>query len=607
MIEYHNVIIRQDRKTNAYCFLPNVEKPIRIEKKFMDKTMSGDMVLLKVKDNRYGYVQKLIERPDRILTGQLQINKGYAHIKPWTSEIFIDFFVDKKHLNGAKNGDIVEFKIIEWRKKEKNPRVEILKSIYNTTSEQYLMYRMNLPTKFENEVIEECSLFNEETILFEKTNRIDLTHLDVFSIDPENCTDVDDALSFEITKTGYRIGVHISDVSFFVKPGTELDKEAMNRAFTTYLPQTNIPMIPRKLSSDLCSLLQGVDRLAVSTLFNFDNEWNLLDYDICRTTINNKHKMTYEEAEAHKNDTQSTFYMIMNQLYNIGNKIRKQHFKEELVLNLPENQFIFDKENNPIKIYNKKRISTMDLIQSWMLITNLYATKKLKSLNSKAPWIYRTHYKIEEENILLLKKELNQLGEFWDDNLEHIENIKKLLNNDNSKLISEIIIRKFRPAKYTTKQDGHFSLDNDEYTHFTSPIRRFSDIIIHRILINSLNNKNTYCVDLEKDCEWISSRERKIDKIVKKYNNINVMKFVKNIDYVFSGYVINISNKGLVIKTDLCVDGFVVLEDLKDYHFDETELIFRGKNDIKIGNKLDFKIKNLDEDKNNIGLEIWKI
>ncbi len=275
---FYEGVITQDKSKSVYCIIPELEEPIKISNKFLNRSLSGDKVLIKVKNGKWGFVQKLLERPERILTGQIQITEKFAFIKPWTSDFFKDFFVDKKDIGDSKNGDVVEFKVLEWNKKQKSPKAKVIKSLYTATQEQYLLYRLNLPTKFPDEVIEE--LKDISITQSEIESRIDLRNSNIFSIDPETCTDVDDALSFDKTSFGYRVGIHIADVSHFIKAGTDLDREAYKRSFTIYFPSFSIPMIPQKLSSDLCSLLEGVDRLCVSTIINLDNNLNIIDTNI---------------------------------------------------------------------------------------------------------------------------------------------------------------------------------------------------------------------------------------------------------------------------------------------------------------------------------------
>jgi ribonuclease R len=603
--EYYEGIINQVSSRLALCDIPELGSPIKIGGKFLKRALEGDKVLLKVKENKYGFVQKILERNKRTLTGQIQIAKGFGFIKPWNSNYYKDFFVDKKLLNGVKDGDVVEFEIISWNKKDRSPKAKVIKPIYNASESQYMMYKMNLPTKFPSEVVEELKGVNLSEADY--VGRNDLRDLEVISIDPEGCTDADDALSLENLDDGYRVGIHIADVSHYIKPGTELDKEAFKRSFTTYLPDCSIPMIPNKLSGDLCSLIEGQDRLAVSLFITFDRDWNIKKTNVERTVINNNKFLTYEEAQVEKDNPDSKYYRQLNTLYTIGKKIQKEHFSNEISLNLPELSWVMDDNGNPIKLKVKKRNECMDLIQAWMLMSNKIVTQMVHKINPQSPWIYRTHNSIEDENIDELKLELAQLDETWNDSLTHNENIKRLLESENSELLSQLIIKKFRPAKYSPVRTGHFSLGADDYTHFTSPIRRYTDIIIHRILLPTLKGKHVYCADLERDCTHISQQERKIDKIERHFKKVNSLKFVKDITYSFKSKIIFFNSKGIFVKTELLVDAWIVSKSLEEMgmSYDEDKRIWVNPSyALKIGDTLKTKIERLNWDKNEIILKI---
>ena len=360
-------------------------------------------------------------------------------------------------------------------------------------------------------------------------------------------------------------------------------------------------MIPQKLSSDLCSLMEGVDRLCVSVIINIDNDLNIIDSNIVRSVINNKKKFSYEEAEEHKNNPESEYYTILNSLFTIGAKIRKNWFPNEMILNKKEIKWELDDESNPIKILFKNKLSTMELIQSWMLICNKLITIKAESLSNNIPWIYRVHEGIENENLDLLKSELVNIGMIWDDKISNTQNIKKFLN-EKSDIFSDILIKKFLPAKYSQNKTGHFSLGVSDYSHFTSPIRRYSDIITHRILLNLITEKPVYCANIHKDCEWITNQERKIQKVENYYNSLLSLKFVKNINYALNGTIIQINQNRAIIKTELNIEATLELKD-NDMLYENNILIFKNHN-YKIGDVINVNISKLDNDKNIIYLKI---
>ena len=236
-----------------------------------------------------------------------------------------------------------------------------------------------------------------------------------------------------------------------------------------------------------------------------------------------------------------------------------------------------------------------------MLICNKLITIKAESLSNNIPWIYRVHEGIENENLDLLKSELVNIGMIWDDKISNTQNIKKFLN-EKSDIFSDILIKKFLPAKYSQNKTGHFSLGVSDYSHFTSPIRRYSDIITHRILLNLITEKPVYCANIHKDCEWITNQERKIQKVENYYNSLLSLKFVKNINYALNGTIIQINQNRAIIKTELNIEATLELKD-NDMLYENNILIFKNHN-YKIGDVINVNISKLDNDKNIIYLKI---
>src|SRR6266403_286600 len=598
MIKYYEGIICVDKFKKAYCQV-NEKETVYIAPKFLNRALHGDKVLLKIKNN-YGFVQKVIERNKVHITGQIQImDNGVAFVKPWINKYQKDFFIKNSDINEAKDGDVVEIEVSDWPKKFKSPIAKVKKVLYHTTSEQNLIYKLNLPTKFPDGVLEEIQNI-ENNIKEEIQNRIDLRHLRVFSIDPKGSKDLDDALSLEVTDHGYRVGIHIADVTAWMKPGTLLDQEAFKRGCSVYLPNTVVPMIPHSLCENLCSLLPQQDSLAISVMINFDREWNLSDYYIFRSVIHNRHQFTYEEAEIHRTSSESEYYNELNMLYVIGQKIRNQYFPNEFELKMPYLKWEFDENKEPVKIKIKDRIATNDLIQSWMLMANFLVTKKIESLGS-FPWVYRVHPEITDEKINNIKVDIKHLNLEWDDSINIYANIKKLLSSERSDIVSDILIKKFRPAYYSPERKGHFALGSHEYAHFTSPIRRYPDVIIHRILLNALDGKQIFCGNLEDECNHLSTCEKIADDAERTAHQLNSLKFIKDVKYPMDGTITSFSKRGITIRTELMVDGFIHAKELPAYWSDDERRWVNEQN-WKIGDIVRVKIKNLDWNRREIVL-----
>lgn len=599
MSKYQEGIICVNKDKKTYCQI-NEKEVVQISPKFLNRALPGDKVLLKIKDN-FGFVQKVIERNKSHITGQVQLMEaGFAFVKPWKNKYQKDFFINKADINGAKDGDVVEIEVCDWPKNFKSPIAKIKKVLYHTTSEQSLIYKLNLPTKFPDSVLQEIQTIKNITET-EIENRIDLRHLNVISIDPKGSKDLDDALSIETTEHGYRVGIHVADVTAWIKPGTLLDQEARNRGCTVYLPNTVVPMIPHSLCENLCSLLPNEDRLAVSVMVNLDKDWNLKDYHIFRSVIHNRYQFSYEEAEIHRIDTDSKYHNDLNVLYEMGQKVRKTYFPNEIELNMPELKWEFNDEQEPVKIKIKSRIATNDLIQSWMLMANYLVTEKIESLGIH-PWVYRVHPEITEEKIENIKIDVKQLGLEWKDNMGVYSNIKNILSSNVSDIASDVLIKKFKPAFYSPEKKGHFALGTSQYAHFTSPIRRYPDVIIHRILLNALDGKKIFCGNLLDECEHLSEREKVADDASRTANQSNALKFVKDVKYQLDGKITSFSSRGISIKTELMVDGFIPSKEIDGYWSNEQR---RWVNELnwKLGDIVKVKIKNLEWNRREIILK----
>jgi ribonuclease R len=590
MKKYYEGTIFRDNNLRTFCDVSELGVKVKVGSKFTQQALPGDKVLIKVKQDKYGFIQKVIERNKAVITGQINITKDYAFVKPWNPQYNKDFYISKGDIGeNTKDGDIVEIQIIDFPKNSKSPIAKVIKTLFKATSDQYLIHKLNIPSKFPDEVLQEVSNINTNR---DYSDRIDLRHLNTFSIDPQGAKDLDDAISLENTGNGYRVGIHIADVTAWVKAGTQLDQEAYKRGCSIYLPSTCIPMLPPNLSYDICSLIPNQDRLAVSVMINFDREWNLMDYYIFKSVINNRRQFTYEEAEEHRNDSDSLYYSDINLLYLMGQKIRKQYFPNELELSLPDIRWDFDENGEPVKIKVKKRIATNELIQAWMLMANNLVTKKIESLGIPT-WVYRAHGSITEENLIKLKIELKQIDVTWNDNITTSQNLIDLLSSEKAPLVSDILVRKFRSAYYTPHRKGHFALGAYDYAHFTSPIRRYPDIVVHRILFNALSGKPIYIGNLEEDCKHLSKRERKADEIEKIAHGNNMLKFIKDVKYSMQAGIIGFSKRGILVRSELMVDGIIPAKEL-DANWNDEERRWDNFCNWKIGDIIQVKVSHLD-------------
>ena len=291
-------------------------------------------------------------------------------------------------------------------------------------------------------------------------------------------------------------------------------------------------------------------------------------------------------------------------LNTIGMKLRKEEFPNEIELNLPEVTWVFDDDNNPIRVKNKKRIPTMGLIQCWMLLANKLVTKKIESLGNH-PWLYRVHNELFDDNVDEIKKYLKQVDMKWDNKLSKHENINKIIEEDKTGIMPGIMVKKFRPAKYSHKKRGHFAIGTDQYAHFTSPIRRYADVLVHRILLNALADKPMYSSNMEKECKHLSDRERVTDKAEKQAHKLNCLNFAKSVDFDLKANVTYFSRKGILVRTDLLIDGWINNQQLVGFEWNEkTNKWIHNEHNINLGDTIDVKILKLDWDRKEIHLEL---
>lgn len=566
MNNYYETYLVLD-KGKAYCMVDN--KRYSINKKYLKKALNNDKILVKLK-NETVYIQKILERSCERLIGKIIKNNNISFIKVWNFS-YENFLC----LENFENDDIVEFEFRSWNKKEKSPVAGNVKKI-NLSKDKELLIKHNITNIFDKRIISEAERLEIENII---DNRIDLTHLNVFSIDPENCTDVDDALSYEDTQFGYRIGVHIADVTAFVQTGSLIDMEAYKRSFTVYHPLYNVPLLPYKLSYNLCSLKENKERLAVSLMINFDREWNVVDYYVFRSKIKNKKRFSYNQAEQAKNDPTNDYYNILNTLYTVGNKLRKIHFPKELNLNIPAFDYII--ENDIIEnVYPKKRLSTMELIQSWMLICNMFMTKKVEEKGNSC--LYRTHsypIKSKVEYLKSIKK--------WNDNKGFFFNYNNILK-ENKFENPFLLLKSLKPAKYGEKK-YHFMLGTNQYSHFTSPIRRYADIINHRILFKSLKDKKVNYHNLSSIAKHINKIEQNID-IFYKSSEIDIVKdYLKKLDH-FKAYVVGYTNTNIILISEHNIEIYMHVVDGNMHEYNTT-----------------LTVKYVKADENKIYVSEWKI
>ena len=377
-------------KKYAFIVIDEFSEDIKVRSRYLKGAIHGDKVEIKVshqlsKRNLEGEVIKILERKTTEFIGTVEDSKGFAFFIPKNKKVFVDFFIRKKRSDKFSKRKKYLAKVIDWGNSSKKPEAKIVKCIgnigENETEINSIIYDFDLPTEFPSDVKEETNMLNEIISEKEIKKRKDLRSLDSFTIDPDDAKDFDDALSVEKENDNIIIGIHIADVSHYFNVRTDINKEAEKRATSVYLVDRTIPMLPEKLSNDLCSLKPNVDRLTYSVIIKFDSNLSIIDYWIGRTVIHSKKRFTYDEAQESINNIDGLFHEKLNILNNIAKNIRAKRFKSgSFNFSSNEIKFRLDKEKKPIEVFRKKRKDTHKMVEEYMLLANKLVAEKIISI-----------------------------------------------------------------------------------------------------------------------------------------------------------------------------------------------------------------------------------
>lgn len=624
-------VISVNTRGVGFFSLSDSVEDIEIENHFLRTALNGDEVEIvlhpRVKNERQkGQVVKIVSRAKSQFVGVVESNDGFF-VVPDDRRMYRDILIPKTKTQGAGNGDKVLVKMHPWDDPKKNPEGEVLKIIGRKGEHNTEMQSIVLESGFDLDFPENVSREAEEVAKTEKARmneeaslRRDFRKVTTFTIDPFDAKDFDDALSFKELPNGtYEIGVHIADVSHYVREGGALDVEARKRGLSVYLVDRTIPMLPEVLSNDVCSLNPNEDRLAFSSVFVMDKNAKVLERWFGRTIINSDKRFAYEDAQAVLNQKEGLYFKELNILNNLANKMREQKFKEGSIdFEVEEVKFRLDERGVPVEVYKKHRLDTHKLIEEFMLLANrevaefIFKAHKAKRGSS----IYRIHDLPDPEKISDLALFLKALGyelnahEGKITSRELNELLKKVEGSPQETLIKTAMIRSMAKAVYSTKNIGHFGLAFKFYTHFTSPIRRYPDLVVHRILERELSGgkigQNEFSkferIALESSEKEIRAAEAERASI--KFKQVEYMG--KHVGETFNGSISGVAEWGIYVEEENTkCEGMVKLRDLKDdyYILDKKNYAIVGektKKKYSLGDKVKFKVVGADPDRKTL-------
>ncbi len=616
---------------SGFAIVDELDKDIYVPNYAINKALHGDMVEVEIVrekpgKNPQGEVVKILERSKTHFAGIVKMFEHYAFIDPDDVKMYKEIFVKKSDLNGAKDGEKVVVEMYDWPEKVGSPLGRVIKVLGQPGEHEVeihaILDQYDLPYEFDPEVQKAADNLPKEITEKEIKKRRDMRDRVTFTIDPFDAKDFDDALSVKLLDNGrYEIGIHIADVSHYLKPGTILDEEAYNRATSVYLVDRVVPMLPEVLSNELCSLRPHEDKLTYSAVFEMDEEGKVYKEWYGRTVTHSDRRFTYEEAQKIIEGAEGDFKDEILLLDRIAKKLRKKRFQHgALSFDRIEVRFKVDEKGNPVEVYFKESKDSNKLIEEFMLLANKkvaeFVTKKLPP--KEKTFVYRVHDEPAEEKLMELKTVVQRFG--YDLDLRDRKSIIKSINNllkevkekPEENMIETLTIRSMSKAVYTTDNRGHYGLAFDYYTHFTSPIRRYPDVMVHRLLQEYLERKKSPSKEeYEKKC--IHSTNMEIQAATAERDSIKYMqaKYIEDFkDVEFDGVITGVTEWGIYVElVENKVEGLVRRTEMRDdyYYFDEDEYALVGEITGKkyvLGDMVKVKVKKTNPIKKQIDFEL---
>ena len=611
-------VLEITRSGMGYATIEGSETDVLIRPGDFNTALHGDKVRLRIKPGSQGrrqqaVVEEVLSRRRTEFIGRLEMNKGFAFFVPDMDKPMPDIFIPLEAFNGAKDGDRVVVKLVHWDADGKRPQGEVLSVMdpenNNDAAMKEILLDAGFPLEFEDEALETAARIPDTISAEEVERRLDVRPVLTFTIDPVDAKDFDDALSIRQLKNGlYEIGVHIADVSHFVEQGTPLDEDAYARATSVYLPDRVNPMLPEHISNFLCSLRPREDKLTFSAIFQMNHRGEVKHHWLGRTVIHSDHRFTYEEVQEIIEKGEGLYSKEIHLLNDMAQRMRKKRFQHGAInFSSQEVRFKLDEKGDPIGIMIKESKEAHQLIEEFMLLANrtvaAYISKQ-KHHNKPIPFPYRIHDDPDEEKLIPFAAFAKKFGHKFDTSSPDAiaasfnQLLKDVTGRPEQHVLEQLGIRTMAKARYTIENVGHYGLGFEHYCHFTSPIRRYPDVMVHRILQDVLDGAPRPDKKMEEKCKHCSERERAAMEAERGANKYKQVQYMKNfIGEEFEGVISGVASFGFWVETiEHKCEGLVSVHSLLEYdefRHDEADYCLVGQRSgrkFRMGDKVMIKV-----------------